>query len=645
MASARGADTFELESPFAEDFDALDEQDARLAPEAFDETPFIGEFELLAEDVERPMRQRDGATFPSGLVLQLGDGPTGDHEDHWDPHNTGLPLLATGPATHGERVSPHFTVREMVSSGGVASPLARISPQLVRVLEAICVRADKPVRIMSGYRSWKRNQDIYHARGKRPTRSRHCSGQAVDFKIAGMNGVELGKLAIDAAGTNLAIGLGPDFIHVDVRGTWTLWEYAKNAGGKAAMAEVTQHRAAVLKGKAPSPAPPQPTPPSPTPSRSKRLVVEHHPLLKGHRGTAPDLVLRWANINAPGAVDVVVHFHGYSEHKAGMRLPTHKETISGLDFGGVSRSILGILPRGSYAGDQPDRNPESYDFPALVKPGALAALIDDALARLGRETGHDVRRGRLILTAHSGGGAALVRALAHNDPDEIHVFDALYQSGAALVDWAKKRIARQVASPEPVPPALRMLYRAGTKAKPGTQPHSETVARGLCPLLTSNAASRLVPFFRVDMTPVGHNDIPREYGGTLLGNAGQTLPRTTTFPCPSGTSREDESDESFDTESLAWLDMEDMGLDEAFEDEEAGEQAWEAEEEFEPEGEEFEAEYDSAYEAEEEEYEWEDPEVLRTRNPRRLRIRRPLRHLHRRSRLLDCRRRNTGCVR
>ena len=131
MGSARDADTFELESPFAEDFESLDEQDARLGPEAFDESPFASEFELLAEDVERPMRQRDGATLPSGLVLQLGDGRTGDHEDHWDPHNTGLPLLATGPTTHGERVSPHFTVREMVTSGGIASPLARISPQLV----------------------------------------------------------------------------------------------------------------------------------------------------------------------------------------------------------------------------------------------------------------------------------------------------------------------------------------------------------------------------------------------------------------------------------------------------------------------------------------------------------------------------------
>ena len=606
MASARDADTLELESPFSEDFDALDEQDAQLAPEAFDETPFTGEFELLAEDVERPMRQHDGATFPSGLVLQLGDGPTGDREEHWDPHNTGLPLLATGPATHVERVSPHFTVREMVSSGGVASPLARISPALVRVLEAIRLRADKPVRITSGYRSWKRNQDIYRARGRQPTLSRHCSGQAVDFKIAGMNGVELAKLAIDAAGTNLAIGLGSDFIHVDVRGTWTLWEYSKNAGGKAAMVEVTQHRAAVLKGKATSPTPPKPAPPSPKPSQSKRLVVERHPLLKGHRGAAPDLVLRWANINAPGPLDVVVHFHGYSGQKAGMRLPTHKEAISGLDFGSASRPTLGILPRGSYAGDQPGRNPDSYDFPALLKPGALAALIDDALVRVGRQTGHNLRRGRLILTAHSGGGAALLRALAQIDPDEIHVFDALYQSGAALVDWAKKRIASQLASPEPVPPALRVLYRAGTKAKAGTQPHSEAVARGLCPLLASKAAAPLAPFFRVDMTPVGHNDIPREYGGTLLGNAGQTLPRATTFACPTGTSQEDETDESLGDESLAWLDLEGMGPDETFEDEETGKRAWEMEGEFEPEGEEFEAEYDTAYDAEDGEYEWED---------------------------------------
>ena len=101
----------------------------------------------------------------------------------------------------------------------------------------------------------------------------------------------------------------------------------------------------------------------------------------------------------------------------------------------------------------------------------------------------------------------------------------------------------------------------------------------------------------------------------MLGNAGQTLPRATTFPCPTGTSREDETDESLATQSLAWLDLEGMGPDETFEDEEAGKRAWEIEGEFEPEGEEFEAEYDTAYDAEDAEYEWETRSNPNPSNP------------------------------
>ena len=45
-------------------------------------------------------------------------------------------------------------------------------------------------------------------------------------------------------------------------------------------------------------------------------------------------------------------------------------------------------------------------------------------AKLGGAT---PRVGRLILTAHSGGGAALLKILEHHDPHQVHMFDALYQ--------------------------------------------------------------------------------------------------------------------------------------------------------------------------------------------------------------------------
>src|SRR5262249_6943827 len=176
----------------------------------------------------------EGAAFPSGLVLQTTSGATGRDQEHWDPHATGLPLLATEPWTHPKRLSQHFTVKELVSSGGRAASVARISPTLVRVLEAIRERAGKRVRITSGYRSWARNKQVYAARGQKPPLSRHCSGQAVDLKIAGMTGVQIAQLAIDAAGTELGLGIGPDYIHVDVRGRWAPWTYMRGAAGKAA---------------------------------------------------------------------------------------------------------------------------------------------------------------------------------------------------------------------------------------------------------------------------------------------------------------------------------------------------------------------------------------------------------------------------
>jgi len=188
----------ELESPFAEG-EATEEADSWTeGPEQADSWS-----EAQAEDYEAPIGEDE--TFPSGLVLEAASGATGRDEEHWDPQQSGNPLLATGPDVQTQKISPHFTVRELVTSGGKAAPVARIAPELVRVLELIRVRAARPVRITSGYRSWARNKQVYAARGKKPTDSQHCSGQAADISVSGMSGLELGKLAIDAAGTNLGI--------------------------------------------------------------------------------------------------------------------------------------------------------------------------------------------------------------------------------------------------------------------------------------------------------------------------------------------------------------------------------------------------------------------------------------------------------
>jgi hypothetical protein len=262
----------------------------------------------------------------------------------------------------------------------------------------------------------------------------------------------------------------------------------------------------------------------PSVAATRRMVVQRHPLLRAHTGTPPDLVIRWNAITQPGPVDVVVHFHGFSGRQAAMRLPQDKEPVSGLDFsdpagadgGGRSRPTIALLPRGHYYGG---RSRAGYSFPALMRAGALKSLVSDALARFSVASGVSVTPGRLILTGHSGGGAPITRIVEQVDPDEVHVFDGTYGPADAIVRWAKRRIARELASPAAIPPALRVLYRSGT----GTQSHADAMARDIAPVLEAAGAERLASRFRIERTTVAHNAIPRRFGWRLLADSGADL--------------------------------------------------------------------------------------------------------------------------
>jgi len=164
--------------------------------------------------------------FPSGESLSVVTGlPIGDHEDYWDPTGSGNPLLDTGATHKNKKLSASFTVRELTTSGGVSADIARIDPKLVECLQRLRDHVGKGVTISSGFRSWKRNREIYEKRNKKPTLSQHCAGRAADISIAGMNGLEIGKAAIDAYGPNIGVGLANTFAHIDVRGSAAAWNY------------------------------------------------------------------------------------------------------------------------------------------------------------------------------------------------------------------------------------------------------------------------------------------------------------------------------------------------------------------------------------------------------------------------------------
>lgn len=164
-------------------------------------------------------------TFPSGESLRIVSAPSRPGQEHYDPNNSGNPLLDTGGANRTKKLSNNFTAGEFAKSGEMTFNISRIDPALVACLQAIRDRVGKSVTITSGYRSFKYNTEIYRRRGQRPTLSQHISGRGADIKIEGMTGVQIAKVAIDAGGCNVAVGLGAGFAHVDVRGRFTVWNY------------------------------------------------------------------------------------------------------------------------------------------------------------------------------------------------------------------------------------------------------------------------------------------------------------------------------------------------------------------------------------------------------------------------------------
>ncbi len=181
----------------------------------------------------------DPVWFPSGAVLDVASGAIGRDESHWDPNGSGVALLDT---RNGEvRLAPNFSTGELAKSGATRFSPARIDPSLVCVIQALRDHIGRPVRVTSGYRSWAYNQEIYRNRNQRPTKSRHCSGQAVDITVSGLDGIEIAKAAIDAAGAGLGIGVGSDYAHIDVRGTWTVWTYLSGTEDAAARSALSRH--------------------------------------------------------------------------------------------------------------------------------------------------------------------------------------------------------------------------------------------------------------------------------------------------------------------------------------------------------------------------------------------------------------------
>ena len=275
--------------------------------------------------------------------------------------------------------------------------------------------------------------------------------------------------------------------------------------------------------------------------------------LATHGGGGDNLFLRWNALDsAIDAIDVVVHFHGYTSSNASTDMLRRKVSISGLDLSSRSRPTLAILPRGrkiTAAELERERaeaqrraaetgkpvsmpNPSRYTFPGLQADsgGGLERLVGQALAWLAREVlggSSTPMVDRLLLTAHSGGGAA-VNGIVRNratrricNPQELHIFDAIYFGASAMQagieGWVRERIAADLAASTPSG-GMRVLYG------PSTRDNARWLAGQLAGAdLIGGTASSLAARYRVEDGGSDHDGIPNQYGPALLGDVAAEL--------------------------------------------------------------------------------------------------------------------------
>lgn len=112
------------------------------------------------------------------------------------------------------KISKNFILKEFECKDG--NHEVRIDSKLLEKLQKLRDLINKPIYIVSGYRTKEYNKKIGGAKN-----SQHIYGKAADIKVKGMSIKELYNLA-DKVGFD-GIGTYKTFLHVDVRGYKSRW--------------------------------------------------------------------------------------------------------------------------------------------------------------------------------------------------------------------------------------------------------------------------------------------------------------------------------------------------------------------------------------------------------------------------------------
>ena len=247
---------------------------------------------------------------------------------------------------------------------------------------------------------------------------------------------------------------------------------------------------------------------------------------ENHGRNTPNVYLKWncvpKNIKE---IDIVVQFHGFN-------IPDEKTinrtaSLSGLDLSKRARPTLCIMPLAKsepeyFVKGEKRYRKDRHVFPFFADKNFLQNLIDFSLKEFARQNNlpeNSFAKKRLILTAHSGGGAAINKVLANkaDNIDEVHLFDATYFGSQAIVDWVNGNKDKPNS-------ALRIIYLPMSyNGEKNACYQSDTSAFAAEIKKTLDSLSKPNPRYRVERTRIKHNEIPNAFGFQLLEDAGIDL--------------------------------------------------------------------------------------------------------------------------
>jgi len=178
---------------------------------------------VIAPTVSFPIAEEPGRPAPGlDLVTRKGADADRDEPESAQPMPTRASLvgLHTGEIVVLSNTEPSVKTFSWLLRDRVTGEVAEMAPRLLELLRQVAPGSRSVrIEIVSGYRSWKLNEMLRKKGHNVASRSQHCLGKAMDFRVEGMSSKELAD-AIEANRWRGGLAHYPGdtdrFVHADV---------------------------------------------------------------------------------------------------------------------------------------------------------------------------------------------------------------------------------------------------------------------------------------------------------------------------------------------------------------------------------------------------------------------------------------------